>query len=86
MDKILKFGLIILALIFLLLYYQNSQIGRFQYIKPDDDNIVFAIVDTKTGIAYMAYMLGSSDEEKQLKWMVLDPVNGTVTENENKQR
>ncbi len=83
MDKIFKVGLIILALIFLLLYYQNSQVGRFQYIKPDDDNTIFAIVDTKTGVTYL---LGSSDDEKQPKWMVVDPVKGTVTEKENNQK
>ncbi len=82
MGKIIKFGLFILALIFLLLYYQNSQIGRFQYIKPDDEEIYIGIIDTKSGVAHM---LSHSDREKQLEWIVVDPVNRTATLKENKQ-
>ena len=43
-----KMGLLLLGIIFLFIYYQNSQIGRYQF-KKDSINTV---IDTKTGNVY----------------------------------
>ncbi len=46
-DKIFKIGLLILGAVFLFLYYQNIEKGRY-YMNPTG----FVVLDTQTGTVY----------------------------------
>ena len=75
-DKIFKISLIVIGIIFLLLYYQNSNTGRYQYITSEDQSAVNTVFDTKTGVTYIWF-----GETKGLpsQWMVISPTKGKAT-------
>jgi len=48
-DRILKLGVVILAIIFLVFYWQSTEVGRYQMVGIQDHQWV---LDTKTGDVY----------------------------------
>ena len=47
---VFKFGILLIAVVFLVVYYWSSQNGRFQKFSTDEIDIF--ILDTQTGIIY----------------------------------
>ncbi len=66
-DRYLRVTLMIMGLIFLFLYYQSSQKGRYQVERVDTDIHIF---DTQRGIYYKTTASGSVD--------IIDPIRGYV--------
>jgi len=78
-DKIIKISLIVLGIIFLVLYYQNSQSGRFQHVELQPTNVITSTLDTRTGITYIITI---DDESKQWICNVVEPRNSKATRRE----
>ena len=70
-DTIYRVGLLLLGIMFLFIFYQHTQNGRYQ-LKFEQESM--AIFDTNSGRIY----LPPSKDSK--KWTVADPVRGDVSE------
>ncbi len=66
-DRHFKTALVVLAAVFLWIYYVSSQNGRYQVERYDTDIHIF---DTQRGIYYKTTSSGSVD--------VIDPIGGSV--------
>jgi hypothetical protein len=52
LDKYFKIGLLLIGLAFLVVYYFNSQNGRFQGLAADAQTWGYQLLDTRTGTVY----------------------------------
>ena len=69
MERLFKLGIIILGVIFLVLYFKSSQVGRYQIIA---NQTPLTIVDTAEGKFYMWH--NNADHP----WTVTDPISLAV--------
>ena len=79
MERFFKIGILILGILFLILFYQYSQNGRYNYYGQGAEEIgmLHKILDTRTGKVYQ-YIL-PIEKDAPILWIVYDPITGTMT-------
>lgn len=78
LDRIFKIGLLFLGICFLILYYSNSQNGRYKYLDKNAtyyDNQKFGIFDTKEGKIYFLEVNGEVTKG-DIYWIETSPKGG----------
>jgi len=74
-DNIFKFGLLVIGIAFLVLFFQYANNGRYQQYENRDEDVGPSAFDTRTG-TYLMHPTGSATSEGER--VERDSVNKTV--------
>jgi hypothetical protein len=74
-DKIFKIGLLVIAIAFLVLFFQYASNGRYQQYENRDEDVGPSAFDTRTGRYLMNPTDSATSEGERVEW---DSGNKTV--------